>query len=216
MNSCMMALRTPSFSAWWNSLLNRASADQDYENLSGNSLFSVPLIVIGIFVGVAIALIVNVYTKRVLGRMVRTLLSQECTSEESAKTMEELGLGANFLLRHAVKGNVSLRRVVYCREEEEFLREEEKQIDASSDKRKRKSFRVNPEEHHFYIPEDQKYTAEIKFEAKGSSPVALCILLVILFVGLIAILFALPKLMEWLDRLLGSFGSSSSATEQIL
>lgn len=218
MNSCVMALGISSFKKWWETLSDRIFMDQSYENLNENSLFSVPLIVIGIFVGVAIALIVNVFTKRVLGEMVRKLLAEEVTSEASAKTLEELGLGKNPFLRHAVKGNVSLRRVVYCREEEEFLREEEKQRESadSPKKFKYKPFRIQPKEHHFYIPEEQRDTAAVKFENKGTSFVALGILLLVLLVGLIAVLFALPHLMEWLDRLVGSIGSSSSSTDNIL
>ena len=85
MNSCVMALGVSSFKKWWETLSDRIFTDQSYENLNENSLFSVPLIVIGIFVGVAIALIVNVFTKRVLGEMVRKLLAEEVTSEASAK-----------------------------------------------------------------------------------------------------------------------------------
>ncbi|MBQ2998968.1 MAG: hypothetical protein IJD64_00760 [Clostridia bacterium] len=185
---------------------------EDYENLTENALFSVPLIVIGVFIGIAIALFATVFNKRVLGGMVRKLLSEEALSSESAKTLDELGLANNFFLRYAVKGNVSLRRVVYCREEDEFLqKQEEERKNAPSPKKFRaKSFRVDPKLHHFYIPEEQKDTAATKFEKKGTSLVALGVLLLVLFLLLIALLFALPKLMGWLDQLLGSVSSASS------
>ena len=185
---------------------------EDYENLTENALFSVPLIVIAVFLGVAIALFVTVFNKRVLGEMVRKLLSEEASSADSAKTLEELGLVNNFLLRHAVKGNVSLRRVVYCREEEEFLRQQEEAREnaPSSKKFRAETFRIDPNVHHFYIPEEQKDTAAAKFEKKGTSLVGLLIWLLLLFVLLIVILLALPKLMEWLDQLLGSFSSDAN------
>ena len=185
---------------------------EDYENLTENALFSVPLIVIGVFLGIAIALFVTVFNKRILGEMVRKLLSEESLSSESAKTLDELGLSNHFLLRHAVKGNVSLRRVVYCREDEEFLqKQEEERKNAPSPKKFRaKPFRVDPKAHHFYIPEDQKDTAAAKFDKKGTSFVALGILLLLLLVLMIALLFALPKLMEWLDQLVGSVSSGGN------
>ena len=185
---------------------------EDYENLTENALFSVPLIVIGVFLGIAIALFVTVFNKRILGEMVRKLLSEESLSSESAKTLDELGLANHFLLRHAVKGNVSLRRVVYCREEEEFLQkqEEERQNAPSPKKFRAKPFRVDPKAHHFYIPEDQKDTAAAKFDKKGTSYVALGISLLLLLVLMIALLFALPKLMEWLDQLVGSVSSGGN------
>ena len=182
-----------------------------YENLSENALFSVPLIVIGVFVGVVIALLATVFNKRILGGMVRKLLMEEALSADSAKTLDELGFKNHLLLRYAVKGNVSLRRVVYCREEEEFLqKQEEERKNAPSPKKFRaKPFRVDPKVHHFYIPEEQKDTAAVKFEKKGTSPVALGILLLVLIVLLIVLLFALPKLMEWLNQLVGSFSSEN-------
>ncbi len=185
---------------------------EDYENLTENALFSVPLIVIGIFVGIAIALFASVFTKRVLGGMVRKLLAEEALSADSAKTLDELGLGSHVLLCHAVKGNVSLRRVVYCREEDQFLQEQEEQKQASPSPKKFKSkpFRVDPKMHHFYIPEEQKETAAAKFQEKGTSIVSLCVLLIVLVVLLTVILFALPKLMEWFDKFLGMFGSDSN------
>ena len=208
MNSCVMALGISSF---FESLSDRIFSDGGYENLTENALFSVPMIVFAVVIGIAIAFVVTVFTKRVLGGLVRTLLAQEITSEDSAKTLDELGFGQNFLLKHAVKGNVSLRRVVYCREEDEFLREQEAQRKEGghSKKVKEKAFRVNPSEHHFYIPAEQRDTAAVKFEKAGTSLVALWVWLAVLAVLLIILLFALPALMEWLDRLLGSFGSSA-------
>jgi len=208
MNIFVRALENPSSGG----LFIGTSDAWEYENLTENALFSVPLIVIAVFVGIAIALLVSVFTKRVLGGMVRKLLAEEALSADSAKTLDELGFGAHFFLCRAVKGNVSLRRVVYCREEDQFLREQEelKQASPSPKKFKSKPFRVDPKTHHFYIPEEQKETAEKKFDEKGTSIVSLCIWLIVSAVLLTVILFALPKLMEWFDKFLGMFGSDSN------
>lgn len=212
MNVFIGALELSSVRSWWNRMLEQGSDMQAYENLSENALFSFPLILIGVILGIAIALFVNVFTKRVLGELVRTLLAQDVLSAESAKTMGELGFSKNFLLRYAVKGNVSLRRVVVCCEEEEFLRkqEEERENSPSSKKFRAKSFRIDSQKHHFYIPEEQRDAAAMKFEKKGTSLGAMLILLAILLVLLIVLLAALPTLMSWLDTLIGSFGSSEN------
>lgn len=204
MNALVGALALPSLKKLWEA--------QGYDSLSGNVLFSAPLIVVGIFVGIAIALLSNVFTKRVLGELVRKLLAEEASSLETAKTLDELGFGSKILLQHAVKGNVSLRRVVYCREEEEFLQKQEEACNASETPKKfrTKNFRVDPKIHHFYIPEAQKDAATFKFAKQGTSIGALWILLLLLFVLLMIVLFALPNLMGLLNNLIGSFGTDTT------
>ena len=202
-----------SLNGWWSDLLERGSDTQGYENLTGNALFSVPLIVIAVFFGIAIALCSSVFTKRVLGGMVRKLLAEEALSSDSAKTLDELGFRNHLLLRFAVKGNVSLRRVVACREEEEFLQKQaEARLESKSSKKIRtKVFRVDSKAHHFYILAEQRDAAATKFEKKGTSFGALWILLILLFVLMIVVLASLPRLMNWLDQLVGMVNSGSSS-----
>lgn len=214
---------------FWNSFRDTLLNAGTYENLSSDSMLSLlPWIVIGMFVGVAIAFVMNVFTKRVLGEMVRAMLSTEVHSPESAKTLEELGLVKSFFLRRAVRGNVSLRRVVACREEEEFLRAEEearaayeeaREKDPSMKKypKKLKAFRVDPEAHHFYIPEECRDMASVKFDQKGTSTGTLVLLFVLLAVFLIVLLIALPFIMKMIDGFVGTMKNAvSSGSDKIV
>ena len=213
---------------FWESFRDSFLTGGDYEYLGGSTL-SVPLIMIGIFVGIAIAFVATVFTKRVWGAMVRKLLAEEIHSAENAKTLAELSLDRNIFLRRAVKGNVSLRRVVACREEEEFLREQERVAaeleearanDPSLKKAKKPRvapFRVDPDKHHFYIPEDCRSMAGVKFDKKGTSIGKLVILLLLLLICLIVVLLILPRVMTLVNDFVGTMKSAtSSGSEQIV
>ena len=165
-----------------------------YKNLDTGGFISVPLILIGLFVGFALASFGAVFNKRVHGGFVRKLLCEECLSPDTAKTLPELNCADKLIIRYAVRRSVSLRKVVHCREEEEYAKEAHD-----------KPFRVLPDEHHFYVPEDMKYTAQIKFEKKGSSWVGAVIYLVILLVALVALLVFMPKILGVLDAFIGIF-----------
>ena len=208
----------------WESFRNLFVVEGEYQNFGSNELLSVPLIIVGIFVGIAIAFVATVFTKRVLGEMVRKLLSEQVHSPESAKTLSELSLDQHPFICHAVKGNVSLRRVVFCREEEEFLREQEERraeyeeakeknpAEKKVKKFREASFRVDPKRHHFYIPDEYRDMASVKFDKQGTSVGKLILLLAFLLITLILLLVFLPRLMELLDGVVGAFKSASSSS----
>lgn len=207
----------PSLKEIWKAFHDTYLSDQVYENLAldSNSMISVRAIIIGFFVGIALALFVSVYHKRFLGELVRTIRAGEIHSPELAKTLPELGLADRLLLRRAVKKSVSLRRVLRCREEEEFYAAQEEK--ASAQKKYRiPNFRVDPDAHHFYIPEDLKYTAELKFDKKGTSTGALIFFLVLVFVFMIVALIVLPQILHAVDALVGGLKSATSSTNNIV
>lgn len=168
----------------------------EHLNFGTGSLLSVRLLVAGIFIGLAIGAFVAVFNKQTLGDFVRKLLREECLSPERAKTFPELDYAAKLSVRRAVRKNVNLRRVVRCREEEEFLA-------AQGNTKKTPTFRVDPDTHHFYIPEEMKYMADIKFDAKGTtwpSAFAFAFLMIVL---MFVVLTVLPYLMSLLNDFVG-------------
>lgn len=188
-----------------------------YLGNGAGSMTSLRMIIIGIFIGLAIGVVASVFNKRVLGDFVRRLLSEQALSDESAKTLEELDYASNIFIRYSVCRGVNLRRVVKCREEEAYLAEiaqkeaeyaEKKKENRSLPKFKAKPFRVRADEHHFYIPEESKYMAEIKFEKKGSSWLGALIFLVVLAIALTVILLVLPSILSVLDGWFGSLQGS--------
>jgi len=191
-----------------------------YEHLGieGKDLFEIKILILGLFIGLAIAGFGAVWDKRVLGNMVRTLLSRGCLDAENARTLTDLGLARNSTVRHSVRKSVSLRRVVKCVEEEKFLAEQEARRIEHEEKRKSDkslgrfrevNYVFDLENDHFYIPEDQKYVAEIKFEKKGTTWLGAILFFVIMLVVYVILLIALPNMLEIINDFAANFGPRS-------
>ena len=188
--------------------------DVYYENLnlSAGSMASLRNILFGLLLGLIIASFAMTFNKRVLGRFVRKILSFEATSPDSAKTLEEYGLNKNYLIRYWVRKGTNIRTVVKCREEEEYnasLREkmqeyeERRKEDPSLPRFKWVDYSVNADKDHFYIPEEKKYSAETRFEKRGSSWGALIFVTVISIVLFAVLLFVVPEILKLVDGFVG-------------
>ncbi len=159
------------------------------------------------------------FHKQVFGGFVRKLIGENCLSPETAKSLPELGFAAKLWIRYGVRKSVTLRRVVRCREEEEYEQKtadqaasyhEQRAADPSLPKKFRPlPFRVSPDEHHFYISEDEKYMADMKFEAKGNGWAAAVLLSVIIIAITLLLIFNLTAVLEWLNRFFGPAESLS-------
>lgn len=192
------------------------AVDGNYQNLGldTGTVTSVRLIVLGLFVGVIIACVAMAYNKQVLGGFARKLLSLEVNSADKAKTLEQLGYHKNPFIRNAVQRSVSLRRVVRCVEEERYYREQNEDREAYEEKRKsepklpkfrEQEYRVDSKLDSFYIPEDLTYTAERKFNSKGSSWLVTIISIVLLFIAFFVLLLVLPNVLGAVDDFIGGF-----------
>lgn len=157
------------------------SVDMPYlENftIKGNALVSIRMIIIGIAVGIVVAAISTVYTKRYIGDFVRKVIYEECFDEKSAKTLYDLGYLKSPGVRGAVKSGGTLSRWVRCVEEDEFLtsvnkkREEFEEFhknDEKPPKFKAPEFKRDCNTMHFYIPKEKTYAAEVKFDKQGAN-----------------------------------------------
>ncbi|MBR2353146.1 MAG: hypothetical protein IKA76_01415 [Clostridia bacterium] len=168
---------------------------------------SLRLIIVGIFLGLALGGFVAVYNKQILGRFVRALLAENCLSPESGKTLPEMNYADKLMIRRAVRKSPSLRRVVKCAEEEahwEALTEKQKKAN-----KKATEFRIDPDIHHFYIPEDMKYMADVKFEGKGNTWFGAIAFAAGMIVFMLVVLGALPFLLSLLNDFLEMFNDTS-------
>ena len=216
------AQQTPTIRDFWNDFYNTyIDPNEVYEHLDlgSGSLLSRRMIIIGLFIGIAISGFAAVFNKRVLGAFVRCLLKEECLSPESAKTLDELGFGTNIFIRIAMRsGGVNLRRVVKCREEELYNEELQRQReahekaaenDASLGKFKEIPYRTDVLADSFYIPEEQKYVAEMKFAEKGTSWGGIIVLMIMSLVMLVAVLVVLPEILSLVDDFLAGFSDTT-------
>ncbi len=194
---------------------------QTYENLNmeAGDILSIRLIILGLCIGIAISGFAMVFNKRILGSFVRKLLKDECLSPESAKTLDELGCSDKMFIHWAVKKSTSLRRVVKCREEEQFNTElkqkrEEYQQKKAEDKSlphfKDTEYKIDSSSDRFYIPEEMKYTADIKFDKKGTSWLGAIMLVFIMAIAFVVMTVALPHVLELINDAAGAFDTTPS------
>ena len=192
----------------------------DYQNLGlggGGSLFSLPQMISMMLIGIIIASFATIFNKRVLGDFVRVMLQYEATSVEKAKTLEEFGYLRNSTIRQALRRNASLRRVVHCVEEENFAREVEAQRASYEERRAadgnlppfvEPTFKMDVTTAHYYIAEKDKYMADIKFEKRGTNWFTFGIVVVCCVSLLIATLYLLPDIFQYMDNFVGMFKSA--------
>lgn len=207
-----LALLGNSFSDFLNEWFSPEMGEYEYIGISGTTLRNM---IFGLLIGFFLACCITVFDRRVLGDFVRHVLQNECLSKDRAKTLAELGYLKNTFIRGSLKSGVTLRRVVKCVEEEEFLeaaRKRRAELEAAfaaegkkPPKQKPEAFKIDVSVMHFYIPEEMKYMAEVKFEKKGANWVTLLIAL-LLFIAIAAlVIFLLPDLLQMLDNMLGQF-----------
>ena len=196
-------------------------SDEYYEYLTVDvgTLLSVRLIILGLFIGMCFATFASVYNKKVLGDVVRKILSQNALSPETALTVEELGYQKKLLTRYAFKNSTSLRRVVKSREEVLYYQElENKRKEYLSKKNngekipkfKEIPYKMDVTADHFYIPEDMKYMADIKFDKKGASWLSAVLLTVILTIAFFVIMYFLPDILGFINDLAAGFQSTGN------
>lgn len=135
-------------------------------------------VIVALCIGIVLASLYAAYQRGVVGKPVRALLRAEAFSPESAKTLAELSLASNPFVVFEIERNRVLRGLICVVEGEEG------------------------EEPRYYIPEELKYRADVRFEAKGNGVFAL-LLSVVVAVGLAAALIALlPTCLTIIDNLL--------------
>ncbi len=195
----------------------RSFDTSNYENLGfvPNSMISIPAILIALCLGIVIASISATFNKKVLGELVRQMIYQGAVGRENAKTLGELGFSGNRTIAQSLRKGVTLRRVVKCAEETEYneqiaaRREEYEQRRKESSGKdlppfKAEEYRVNTASDRFYIREEDRYAAEVKFDKKGSSWGVVVLTSVVCVVLLVVLIIAMPHILGMLDSFVGS------------
>ena len=190
----------------------------EYENLgiSGTSMITIPMIVIAIAAAIIISSISAIINKTVFGNFVRAVIKSEALSKESAKTLEELGYDEKLIIRRGVRKGINLRSVIRCVEEEEYnerTRIAREEYDKNPDPHKSKfldiPYKVDPDNDHFYIPEENKYKADMKFDKRGTSWGMFWVVVILTAVFSILLLAFLPKILDIANEFFGAVGNST-------
>ena len=149
-------------------------------------------IIPALILGIIIAAVATVYSRRIVGEFVRTLIKNEALSPEMGMTLFATGAFRSTVIRRELCRGAFLRKVVFCREEQAFLNEKGKDA----------TYKIDFTRDHFYIPEDLKYRAEFRFNPRGSSwlSVVLTVIFVPIFVGLLCRF--MPNILQLADSLI--------------
>lgn len=152
-------------------------------NLSGLNL-----VIWSVYLGFIIASIMYYYQKKVIGGFVRHLMEQGANSPDNALTLTELGYQNHPAIRRELSKNGALRKMVwevednYRTGEDGFLYcAREKALDLNIGK--------------FYVSEERRIDAELRYDNKGTDLFSLIIAAVIFFVLAVVACIWLPTLL---------------------
>ena len=181
----------------------------DNFTIEARTVSTIRMMILGITVGIIIAAAASVYNKRHLGSLIRTMIEKDCMSPDKAMTLEELGHHKSIGIKNAVKSGGTLWRWARCREEDEFFaemakkREEFEKLhegEAKPPKFKELGFKRDCKTMHFYLPEEKKYAAEIKFDKKGFKWSGVVIVGIFAIILAVFLCYMLPDVIKYLDN----------------
>ncbi len=181
----------------------------EHIHVSSSSLVSLQRIVLGICGGVVIAAGIACYDKNRLGAFVRRLVSEQCLWPDKAKTLSELGFSRNGGVRASLRSSNKLGRVVRCVEKEAYEAEVAAAREAYIEKNGNEegffmpTYKLNFETDHFYIPDEEHYRAEVRFEGRGSGWRAFLLVMVVAILAAALICFLLPDMLQLVDNMIG-------------
>lgn len=190
-----------------------------YDNLgiSEITLSGLRGVIIALFLGAVIGAVMSLFNKRVLGEFVRALISENCTTPESAKTLAELGFLKNSAVRSSLRSGGLLGKTVRCVEEDRFAAETVKkrglyELRAAESGEKRPPFREieykrELDTAHFYIPASKSDSAEMRFSKKGTNWGTLVLGIIASLILLWLVMRILPDLLQLLDNFAGKIDS---------
>lgn len=175
---------------------------------SGAGTVTLAGIIWAIAAGFAVGMFLSYYNKNYLGETVRRLYKKGADSKETALTLKELGLAPTKLRTRSLREGGSLRKYVRIANEEEAVtslgrKKRPKIVEflfPSSEK-----FSCDFETAKFYMPEEEKYKAAVRYDQRSRlSPVLLVSVLIVLAAVALGITFAAPKILKLLDNFITS------------
>ena len=180
----------------------------EHIDLGTGALVSLQSIVLGIFVGIIIAAGIACYDKNRLGAFVRALVKEQCLWPDKAQTVYDLGFARNRGVKASLRSPNQLGKIVHCVEKEAYEKEVEEARAAyvaehGSDKDFfMPEYRINFDTDHFYIPDEEHYRAEIRYEHRGSGWRAFILVVLVCIISAALVCFLLPDMLQMVDNLI--------------
>ncbi|MBR5528277.1 MAG: hypothetical protein IKV97_04675 [Clostridia bacterium] len=145
-----------------------------------------------VFLGVCFGAFYAYYHRRLLGDILRTFIAYGADSEQNALTLANIGYGEG--IKHTF-AKFALRRSSVLRKTIHTVYEEKAPVKKDPDELFAKAPKL-PCEQRYYIPEEKRITAEIRYDGKGTTASTLIITVAVFFaVAIIAV-----SLLPWIIR----------------
>ena len=169
------------------SVFSMGAMEYEHFSIDAATARGIGTFVVALCIGILLAALYNFYMRHVPGSVVRTLLRAEALSEESAKTAEELGLSEKPLAMFELTRGSALSHIVrYVGDEPDA---EGRRAPKTADTR-------------YYIPEEAKYRAELRFDKEGNGAAGLVITAVLSVAIAALVIRLLPWFLGVIDGLL--------------
>ncbi len=185
-----------------------------------NPFISVKLIVWALFAGFIVAALMAIYQKRLVGGVVKAILSGGATSPEKAMTVSELGYATDWFAKNALRRDAALLRFVSRVDAAAEAPKKDETDGAESAEGANKAEKAESEKPQttrsgapvidfetarFYIPDELRYKAEVRYARKGTDFVSFGICIVIFVAAAFAAIFLIPDLIQLIDNFVGTF-----------
>ena len=182
-----------------------------YEHISigSGSLVTLQKIILGIAIGLIVAAGMVCYDKNRLGAFVRKIVKEQALWPDKAKTLAELGFARNGGVKASLKSPNKLGKIIRCVEKEAYDRQvgiaQEAYIAEHGNDEGffMPSYRLNFETDHFYIPDEEHYRADIRYDNQGSGWRSFILVCMVALVGAALVCFLLPDMLQLVDNMIG-------------
>jgi len=168
---------------------------------------SIYLVILGVCAGLIIGLIYSYSTRIAAHRLTKALISGGHNTPETAVTLSQLGVKSKFKLRRMLKSGRVIRRVVLCANVAEMQDPTPTRLKKfwftkflGQELPQKTDFKVAQ----FYIPEENRISAEVRYSREGMSPAALVITVVVIIAVAIGAMLVVPELLTMTENVFGS------------
>lgn len=151
-----------------------------------NDEFMLYLVVIGIALGLMIGVVISYITRVNSYRAVKALIAEGANTPETAKRVDQLNVRKKKLIKRLLRDGKLLRKVVLAAEDENSGKKTDVNTAA------------------FYIPEEKRIAAEVRYSREGMSPPALVITIIVIAAAAVGALYVIPELITMAGNVFGN------------
>ncbi len=171
-------------------------------------MLTLPIIIWGAVGGAFLGTVLSLVGRRIPGVFLKHLKGAAANSPEGAVTLAELGMEKNFLLKRALGDGKPLRKYVSLSNEADFVKFTPNSSRFARILRKifslpepQERTRIDFNQAKFYITDDDRYTAEVRYNGKGADGLGIILSLILLAVLGAVLHWVLPELITMLEGL---------------